>query len=277
MYDVFVRFAKWIGAVAGALVVGWILLAVFVRPSNSRPWSPDQAVLARAEFRGPLVTVHDIRNFRYRSESEWLAGYYDHTYDLRELDSMWFVVEPFGNGKAAAHTFVSFGFANGDFLSISVEIRKERGESFSPLKGLFRRYEIMYVVGDERDLVRLRSDYRGDPVYLYRVISPRERMREMLVGMLQRANMLRAEPEFYNTLTNTCTTNLVRHVNAMIPGRIPIRAGVLLPGYSDRLAYDLGLIDNSLPFETVRSNSRINERSRFCTDDDYSRCIRRGL
>jgi hypothetical protein len=271
------RIAKIAAAAVAAMVAAYATLVLFVRPSNSRNWSPDQAVLASADVRGPLVTVHNIRNFRYATEERWTPGYYDRTFDLRGLNSMWFVVEPFGKQKAAAHTFVSFGFANGDFLSISVEIRKEAGETFSPLKGLFRRYEIMYVIGDERDLVRLRSDYRRDPVLLYRVNASPDAMRTMFVDMLQRANELRERPEFYNTLTNTCTTTLVHHVNRMIPDRIPLRAGVLLPGYSDRLAYELGLIDNSIPFEELRRKSRINERSASCSDNGYSRCIRAGL
>lgn len=253
------------------VVVGFVAL---VRPSNDRDWSPDQAVLASAEIRGPLVTIRNVRNFRYESTTRYTRAYDDRTYDLRELDSAWFFVEPFGKG-GAAHTFVSFGFRDRDFVSISVEIRKEEGETFSPLKGLLRRYEVMYVVGDERDLVMLRSNFRNDPVHLYRIRTTPEKMRAMFLGMLARANELREKPEFYNTLTNTCTTNLVRHVNQITPDRVPFSPAVLLPASSDRLAYDLGLIDTALPFEETRRRALVNPKAhQYANDPEFSRRIR---
>src|SRR5215212_8936282 len=151
-----------------------------MRRSNQRDWSPDQAILPTAKIHGPLVTIRNIRNFRYEATDRYTPGYYDKTFDLRELDSAWFFVEPFGR-SGAAHTFVSFGFRDRDFVALSVEIRKEKGESFSPVKGLLRRYEIMYVIGDERDLVKLRTNYRNDPVHLYRIRTTPERMRAMFL------------------------------------------------------------------------------------------------
>jgi hypothetical protein len=184
------------------------------------------------------------------------------------------MVEPFGKG-AAAHTLVSFGFGGNDFVAISVEIRKEKGESFSALKGLLRQYELMYVVGDERDLIKLRSNHRQDTVYLYPIRTTREKMREMFTSMLQRANELRVKPEMYNTLTNTCTTNIVRHVNEISPKRVPFHPAVLLPGHSDRLAFDLGLIDTALPFEATRARHHINERAlKYANDAQFSLRIR---
>lgn len=248
--------------------------AAFIRPSTNRDWAADQRLLPVAEFNGPLVTVRNIRNFDYESVDRYTPAYYDKTFDLRRLDSAWFFVEPFGKG-GAAHTFVSFGFGDRDYVSISVEIRKEKGESFSALKGVLRQYEVMYVVGDERDLVKLRANYRNDPVHLYRIRTTRERMRTMFVSMLRRANRLAEHPEFYNTLTNTCTTNLVRHVNEITPKRIPFSPAVLLPAHSDRLAYDLGLLDTTLPFEEARRRALINPLARRYADDpEFSRRIR---
>lgn len=257
---------------AAAIVVAAAL--VLTKPSNARDWSLDQQVLPRAEFRGPLVTIRNIRNFAYETTDRYAPAYYDKTFDLRRLSSAWFFVEPFGKG-GAAHTFVSFGFDDRDFVAVSVEIRKEKGERFSPLKGLLRQYEIMYVVGDERDLVKLRTNYRNDAVHLYRIRTTPERMRAMFTAMLQRANRLAVEPEFYNTLTNTCTTNLVRHVNQITPKRIPFSPAVLLPASSDRLAYDLGLIDTSASFEATRERAHINALARKYADDpQFSRRIR---
>lgn len=261
-------------AVFAIAILAFVLL---VRPSNDRQWSDDQTRLPIAEFSGPLVTIRNIRNFDYQASDRWSADWYDRTFDLRKLDSGWFVVEPFGERQGPAHTFVSFGFGDQGYVAISVEIRKEKGESFSVLKGLLRQYELMYVVGDERDLMRLRSNYRGDDVFLYRVNTSPEKLRRMFVSMLERANKLAREPEFYNTLTNTCTTNIVRHVNTITPKRIPFSYEVLLPGYSDRLAYELGIIDTSAPFEAVRARSKINDLAmKYDRDPDFSRKIRRG-
>lgn len=268
------------GGMTRALVVLGVLLTVavvailLVRPSNDRKWSPDQAVLASAEIREPLVVVRNIRNFDYQSEGRYTPSYYDRTFDLRKLDSAWFFVEPFGKG-GAAHTFVSFGFEDRDFLAISIEIRKETGESFSVVKGLLRQYEIMYVLGDERDLVRLRTNFRRDPVHLYRIDAGSERIRAMFLSMLRRANHLRDAPEFYNTATNTCTTNLVRHVNEIAPERVPFSPAVLLPAHSDRLAYDIGLLDRSVPFDRLRSRALINAvAATYADDPEFSRRIR---
>jgi hypothetical protein len=160
-------------------------------------------------------------------------------------------------------------------VAISVEIRKEKGESFSPLKGLMREYEIVYVIGDERDLVKLRTNYRKDSVHLYKINTTRERIEKMFLSMLRRANHLVAQPEFYNTLTNTCTTNLVSHVNEITPRRVPLSADVLLPANADRLAWKLGLIDTSAPLEEVRKRAKINElAARYAEDSEFSRRIR---
>lgn len=263
-----------------ALSLVLTIVAYFsIRPSNDRDWSRDQTQLASVTFDGDLVHVKNIRNVRYRSTTDYDPAWYDKTFDLRKLESLWFMVEPFDEGKGAAHTLVSFGFAGPEYLAVSVEIRKEVGEEFSVVKGLLRQYELMYVVGDERDLIQLRSNYRKDDVYLYPIRAPKERIRAMLVGMLERANQLRESPEFYNTLTSTCTTNIVRHVEEVAPGRVPkLSREVLLPGYSDRLAYDLGLIDTDLPFEQARERFKINGRAlRAQGDPDFSVKIREAL
>jgi hypothetical protein len=258
-------------AIAAPGAVWWLAQ----RPRNDRVWSPDQRELPYAEISGRTARVHNVRNASYRSTSDFTVAYDDRTYDLDALESVWFVVEPFSGMPGPAHTFLSFGFAGGEYVSISVEIRKEQGESFSPLKGLLRQYEITYVVADERDVVKLRTNYRRDSVYLYRVKASPEQARTLFVAMLERANALRERPEFYNTLTNTCTTNIVRHVNEIAPRRVPLSPKVLLPAFSDRLAYDLGLLDTDLPFEQARERHRINERAmRFADDPEFSRKIR---
>ncbi|HEX6898422.1 MAG TPA: DUF4105 domain-containing protein [Thermoanaerobaculia bacterium] len=261
------------------LTAGVVAFLLFgPRPSNNRGWTPDQERLAWAEIEGRQVRVHNVRHALYRSVSDYDVAWEDRSYDLDRLRSAWFVVEPFGDRKGPAHTLMSFGFDGDDYLAISVEIRKERGEEFSPWKGLVRQYEIMYVIGDERDLIQLRTNHRRDQVFLYPVRAPRERIEQMFVGMLRRANHLRENPEFYNTLTNTCTTNIVDHVNELIPGRIPFSYKVLLPGYSDALAYDLGLIDTGLPFPEARRHFRIDDDALgLAGRQDFSTRLRQGL
>ncbi len=146
-------------------IYGCILL--FIKPSNNRDWADDQKVLAYAEINKNLVTIHNIRNFDYESTTKYTPHYYDKTFDLEKIKSVDFILEPFSEFAGAAHTFLSFGFENDEYLAISIEIRKEKGEEFSATKGLFNKYEIMYVVADERDAIKLRSNYRKDKVYIY--------------------------------------------------------------------------------------------------------------
>ena len=177
--------------------------------------------------------------------------------------------------KAAAHTLLIFGFEGGERVAISVEVRRERGESYSPLRGMLRQCELMYVIADERDVILLRTKYRKDRVYLYPIRASREKIRDMFVSMLHRANQLRIQPEFYNSLTNNCSSNILRHFNHVNERELPANLKVLFPGYSDRLVYDLGLIDNQIPFDRVQRQSEITEKAnRFAEDAEFSRRIR---
>lgn len=246
---------------------------LFATPSAERDWSPDQRVLPRARIAGDRVTIENVRNFSYKSTSEYVPHYETRTYDLSKLDAVWFIVERFGDAPAIAHTFLSFGFG-GEYLAISVEIRKELGESYSPLKGLLRQYELMYVIADERDVIGLRTNYRRDPVYMYPVTTTPDKIRRVFVEMLERSNKLATEPEFYNTLTNNCTTSIVRHVNT-ISNRIPFSYKVVLPAYSDQLAYELGLIPTDRPFAAVQAAHRIDGLAQQQpVDPNFSRLIR---
>jgi hypothetical protein len=171
---------------------------------------------------------------------------------------------------------LSFGFDDGEYLAASVEVRREKGEKYAFLNGIRQKYEIMYVLGDERDLVNLRTNYRKADVYLYRGRATREQVRDLFVDVMKRTNKLAVEPEFYNTFTNNCTTNIVRHINRLAPNRVPYSIHVLLPGLSDRLAYDLGLIDTSVPFEEAKRQAKINYLAEVYRDDpDFSQRIRR--
>jgi len=257
-------------------LVSWPeMLVKALRPSNDRDWEADMMRTPFAEFHGDLVTVHNIRNCEYRTADDYTVHYYDATFDLRQVRSVDFIVVPFLASPSLAHLMASFGFADGRYLGLSVEIRREKGERYMPLKGILNQYELIYVIGDERDLIKQCTDVYLNGVYLYRSNLSPEEARLMFVDVLRRANKLAMEPEFYNTFTNNCTTNLIRHVNRLPRRELPYTYHVLLPGYFDRLLYDAGLIENDRPFEQVRQAARINMAAYLAADSDqFSRLIR---
>ncbi len=243
--------------------------------SNDRDWTPDQAVLPTAEFRGRQVAVRNIRNIRYRTIDDFDVHYYDRTFDLDRITSVDFIVVPFNDSPGIAHTMLSFGFDHRDYLGLSVEIRKERGEKYSPIKGFFRQYELMYVLADERDLILKNCMQWRANVYIYRTKAGPEQARKLFEDVLNRVNKLAAEPEFYDTLTNNCTTNIRNHINRCFPDRVPYDYRVLLPGYSAELAYDLGLLDTELSFVETQRRARVNYSAYLYRDaPDFSVKIR---
>jgi len=275
-------FPDWRGyALAGYAAVFAVLLWRWsaIEPSNDRDWRPDAARLARASVSGEEVALYDVRNFDYRTEGDFTPGYYDKKLDLRELDSV-DLVASYWMGPAIAHVFLSFGFAGKDYVAISIEARNERGEGYSSIKGFFRQYELIYVVADERDVVRLRTNCRHDPpedVYLYRLRGTREEARGLFLEFLEEINRLRERPEFYNTLATNCTTNIWLHARG-VSGRPPLSWRVLVSGYAPELLYDSGKLESSLPFDELKRRSRINDFAMAADRaDDFSQRIRAHL
>lgn len=267
---------KRIGLGVSAAVVATGLVFATIDPRADRTWIPEQAVSAEATIDRGVARVHNLRDFRYTARREFKEGYADRAYDLNKLESVWYVVTPFSEGwRGPAHVLVSFGFADSQFVSISVEARREPGETYDAVKGLFKRFELIYVVGDERDLIGQRAAFGDDRVYLYPVKTSPERMRFMFVGMLERANKLRQRPEFYNTLTNNCTSNVVEHVNRIVPNAVPSGYKTILPGYTDEVAMSLGLIDTDLDIDRARERFQINARAKkYIADPLFSFRIR---
>jgi hypothetical protein len=246
-----------------------------VMPSNHRNWEPALAVMPYAELWGDQLLVHNIRNCKYLDAEQYIVRHYDKAFNLGRLQSVDFIVVPFKNTPSLAHTMLSFGFADDEYLAVSVEARLEAGESYSPIKGALRQYELMYVVADERDVVALRSHYRDTDVYLYHTRATPDQARVLLLDVMARANKLAAQPEFYDTFANNCTTNIVGHINRIQPGRVPVDIGVLLPGYADRLAYDLGLIDTQVSFAQAKRQAHVKHvAERYVEASDFSRRIR---
>jgi len=247
-----------------------------ILPANQRNWRADLAVLPYAKFDGDQVTVHHVRDFVYQNDEEFVVNYLDRQFDLTQIESVDFLVVPFKDAPSLAHTMLSFGFRNGAHLGVSVEARLEEGETYSPVAGALRQYELMYVIATERDLIGRRTKHRNVDVYLYPTKSTPSQARTLFVDVLTRANKLASEPEYYDTITNNCTSNIVRHVNRLQPGRIPFDVRVLLPGYSDQLAHDLGLLNTEVSMSVTRERHRITELANAHHDSqDFSRLIRR--
>jgi len=258
-----------------AVLVGWWLT---IPASNDRKWQRDVAVLPYATVQGGQVTIHNIRNLNYRTETDFDVRYYDKTFDLGRLDSV-DLIAVYWMGDAIAHVMVSFGFQGRDFVTFSIETRKELGEEYSTLKGFFKQYELIFIAGDERDLIRVRTDYRKPPedVYLFRTRMPPENARKFFMEYVRQINSMKEHPEWYNTLTTNCTTDVVRLIRAY-GGQARYNWKVLLSGYAPQYAYDLGALDTRIPFEELRKLSYINPKARAVGDDPgFSMKIREGL
>lgn len=264
-----------LAAASGCTTVGKM-----VAPSNVRAWEPDQAQLSYAEFRGNQIIAHNVRNCHYFDADTFVVNYEDRVYDLNDLRAVDFFMAPFAGMPRLAHTMLSFEFAPPgkppEYLAVSIEIRKELGETYSAWKGSARQYELMYVLADERDVVQLRTNHRGEDVYRYRTTATPEQARLLLVDVLARTNELASRPEFYDTFRNNCTTNLVRHVNRIQPARLTYDYRVLLPGYSDQLAFDEGLLVPHGTFEETKVQAYLNGRALAAANRaDFSQAIRR--
>lgn len=247
-----------------------------LQPSNERDWLADVARTPTAEFDGDVVTIHDLRNFDYRTETDYDERWETRTYDLSKITGIGLFLSHWSS-PAIAHTIVSWEFADSAPLAISIETRKEKGESYSSVRGFFREYELYYVVADERDLVRLRTNYRGEQVFLYRVKMPPETARALLVDYLEEATRLATRPRWYNAATHNCTTSIRRHVMHVV-GRNPFDWRILVNGYLDELMYERGTIDTNLPFPELKALSDITSRAKAADQSpDFSERIREGL
>jgi hypothetical protein len=241
---------------------------------------PEQAVLPRVELRGSQATIRNVRNCQYFANDVYLVDYYDKSFDLRDVRAVDFIVVPFAGMPALAHTMLSFKImgpdGKPDYLAVSVETRKEKTEEYNPMKGSARQYELIYVLADERDVIQYRTNYSGQDVYLYETTATPESARLLLVDVLNRVNQLARKPEFYDTLTNNCTTNIVEHIQRIRPNRISDDVRVLLPGYSDELAYDEGLIVRRGTFQETKQQAYVNPLAhRYAGREDFSELIRR--
>jgi len=258
------------------LFLGVVVWWSSISPSHNRPWRPEVAVMPRAVIDGDRVHLTGVRNFDYRTRNDFTVRYEEREVRLSHLTGLDFYVSYWSEGLVA-HTFLSFIFDDAPPLSISIETRPEVGEGFAPIASLFKQFELIYVVGDERDLVGVRANHRREAIYLYRLNTAPENARRLLLIYLERINELADRPEFYHLLSNNCTINIVRYANAAgRVGRFDIRH--LFNGLFDSYLYHSGRVDTTLPYEELRRRSQINEAAQAADgESDFSERIRASL
>jgi hypothetical protein len=261
------------GIVLAALFAGWWRS---LKPSNDRDWRADVARLATAEVRGDRVTVRNVRNFAYRTVDDFDERWEERTLDLGALDGMDVFFIDWG-APLINHTILSWSFADGQRLAISVEVRKRKGQKYSPWRAFFRYYELVYVAADENDVIKLRTNVRGEQVYLYRVRTSRAAARALLLDYLQAMNSIARQPLWYNALLANCTT-VVRDRVIHAGGKLAFSWRFFANAYLPALLYRQGTLDTSRPFDELKAISHINARARAVGPaDDFSARIREGL
>lgn len=256
-----------------AIIVWWSTL----QPSNDRDWQPDVAKVAWAEVSGDQLKFHNVRDFDYRSETDFTPRHEDRVYDLSKLRGVDLFMSYWGS-PVIAHTIMSWQFEGSRPLAISIETRKSKGQEYSAVKGFFRHYEIIYIAADERDVIRLRTNYRGEDDYLYRLNITPGQARALLMDYIASMNALVKTPEFYNALVDNCTTSIRQHVTHVVTNAPPFDWRLLANGYGDQMLYERGTIDTHLPFAELRAKSYINPKAKALDQDPaFSQGIREGL
>ncbi len=255
-----------------ALLLWWQLIP----PTNDRVWADDVSRLATGSIEGNRVTLQNVRNFDWRSDSDYTQRWETRSYDLDHLESVDMIMS-YWRGPAIAHMLVSFGFEDGAHVVFSVEIRREQGEAFSEIGGFFKQFELSIIAADEDDIIRVRTNIRGEEDYLYHVQMPRADMRALFLGYVDQANALVTTPRFYNTITVNCTT-LVYHMMKRILGYLPFDYRVVFTGYLPEYVYQVGGLDRRYPLEVLRQLGHITERAKLSDrSPSFSADIRRGI
>jgi Domain of unknown function (DUF4105) len=273
---VFVRpFWRKVGAVGllfGGVLIWWLTL----KPSNDGNWQPDVAQLAWADINGDEFTFHNVRNCDYRTDTDYTPHWETRTVRLSQITGIDLAIDYWGS-PWIAHPIVSFQFADAPPLCFSIEIRKKLGQTYSTIGGLYRQYELIYIAADERDVIRMRTNYRHEDIYLYHLTAPPNRARERFLEYVHSLNALRTQPRWYNAITTNCTTS----IRSQHPSKERIRWDwrILLNGKGDELLYkDGALVTGGLPFAELKAQSLIDDRAkRADKSPDFSQLIRVGL
>lgn len=276
------RKTNWLSYAGLAIICVW-LVTLLQQPTHDRTWAKDQAVLARVEIESGNVTIKGFRHNKYRAESDYDVHRSDYSFKLDELTKVWFIVQRFSPQEGLAHVFLSFEVepdnAEPKHFALSIEIRKEEDESFSPVQGLYRSYELNYVFGDERDLIGVRTVMRpNDRVFMYPVNATPEQIQTAFRSIADRTNQIHERPEFYHTMLNNCMNGILRHTVELTPEEISwFNTQILMPGFSDRFAFKQGIIGSpGQTFRELKEDCRIDTLAReHGIRDGFSKAIRK--
>ena len=279
---VFALLRLWRHSVRQGLLIYLVLHAVLLvwwnnlTPSNQHLWEDDVAQMTSGSIEGDQVTLFNVRNFAWRSETDYSANWETRHYDLNKLQSVDMLTSHWGM-DAIAHVLVSFGFTDGQFVTFSVEIRKKKGQQFSEVAGFFKQYELSILATDERDAIAVRPNVRGEETFLYRIDMPEAIRRQLFLSYIEQANQLLEEPRFYNTVTANCTT-LVFGMMQHISGGLPLDSRLLLTGYLPSYIDELDGLTTGFDLTQLRDAGRITERSKKASNSaNYSQAIRQGV
>lgn len=247
-----------------------------IYPSNERTWADDVARTVNGTISGNIATLYNVRDFTWRSPTDYDQSWETRNYDLSKLSSVDLFLSSWGNPDIA-HTLVSFGFSNGDFVTFSVEIRKERHEAFSEIAGFFKQYEIALIAADENDIIKTRTNIRKEDVLLYRVLLSPAQRKELFLSYIERGNRLTETPVFYNTITANCTTVVFDMVRLIVPS-LPMDYRILLSGRLPSYIYDIGGFGHALSFNELAAHALITPLAQEAgSDDDFSQLIRKSI
>lgn len=268
---------RWSFYILSALLIFVVALTVLFRPSHDRAWEPGHEALPLITLENEQVTITNYRNFKWSGPLTATANYETKTFSLSEINGVSVLISHFSDFEGLAHIFLSFELASGTPVVVSLETRREVGEDFSPILGILRQFEIIYVVGDERDLVGVRTDYRDERVYLYPTKASPEQAQQLFSRLAQKINGVYETPQMYNTLLRNCTNEITREVEQMTTLNFPLTWKSVLPGHFDEVLYEMNIIDSTDTFTETKDKHRIDNTKVDATSGAYSSDLRRSL
>lgn len=265
------------------LILCLVILATHItwwqslQPTNDKDWAADVARISHGTLNQNKLTMYNVRNFSYIGDSILHERWETRDYDLDRLQGLDLFLSYWASDHIA-HTILSWDFGDDQHLAISIETRKDRSQEYSAIKGFFKQFELSYVAADEKDIIRLRSNFREERVYVYQLNVPGERARTLLESYLEEMNRLVEEPEFYNALTRNCTTTIHLHTNATAPDApTPLEWRLIASGHLDELLYERGILANQLPFVELREQSRVDQKMQLFGEENFSSILRQQL
>jgi len=268
------KILKIILILVGVLLIALAIFLLLQKPSHDRDWESGHDELPYMQIEDGTITVENMRDFQWDGPFEATQNYITDTFNLEEMDSAEVIISHFAEFEGMAHIFLSFGFMDGRHIDISLETRRESDEKFSPLLGILRQFEIIYVVGTDRDLIGVRTGHRDERVYVYPVTASPEKIQELFITLSEEINDVYEKPRFYNTLLHNCTNELTRKVEKISNLNFPFTYKTFLPGFFDEVLYSMNLVSTSVPFDELKQNALVDNNSVDETSDTYSADVR---